>query len=141
MGNAVSAEQGARPGVIVADDDADVRTLVAIAVARSGLELIEELDEGESAWEAIQTFAPELVVLDVSMPGKTGLELTRLIRADPQLEDTHVILLSAAVDEEAQRAGLEAGADEYMLKPFSPRELADRLAGLAEHLLLPSQSL
>jgi DNA-binding response OmpR family regulator len=131
-------ERPQRAGVIVADDDPDVRTLVAIAVARSGLELIEELSEGDSAWEAIQTFAPDLVVLDVSMPGKNGLELTRLIRSDAELEDMHVILLSAAVDEDAQRAGLEAGADEYMLKPFSPRELAERLAGLAQHLLAPT---
>jgi DNA-binding response OmpR family regulator len=114
-------------GVVVADDDVDVRTLVAIAVARAGFELIDELGDGESAWEAIQTFAPDLVVLDVSMPGKDGLELTRLIRADAELSGIHVILLSAAVEANAQQAGLDAGANEYMIKPFSPNGLARRL--------------
>lgn len=115
------------PSVIVADDDADVRTLVAIAVSRAGFELIDELGDGDSAWEAIETFVPDLVVLDVAMPGKTGIELTRLIRADERLRGIRVILLSAAIDEADQRFGLDAGADEYLVKPFSPRALADRL--------------
>ena len=118
-------------GVIVADDDADIRTLVAIAVSRSGLALIDELGDGDAAWEAIQTFTPEIVVLDVSMPGKSGLELCRLIRADEFLKSTWVILLSAGVDNDAREAGIAAGADEFQPKPFSPRELSARLSELA----------
>lgn len=120
--------------VIVADDDADIRTLVAIAVSRAGLDLIDELDDGDAAWDAVQTFAPDIVVLDVSMPGKTGLEVTRLIREDGDLRDIRVILLSAAVDDAAQRAGLDAGADQYLIKPFSPRELAEKLSAVASQI-------
>jgi DNA-binding response OmpR family regulator len=117
--------------VIVADDDADIRTLVAMAVARSGLELIDELGDGDSAWDAIQTFVPDIVLLDVAMPGKTGLEISRLIRADTRLSGIRVIVISAAVEEAARQAGLDAGVDEYLFKPFSPRKLADRLGAVA----------
>jgi DNA-binding response OmpR family regulator len=122
------------PGVIVADDDPDIRTLVALAVARSGLELIDELGDGDSAWDAIQTFAPDIALLDVAMPGKTGLEISRLIRADPQLKAMRVIVISAAIDEAARQAGLDAGVDEYFVKPFSPRKLADRLSAVAAEI-------
>jgi DNA-binding response OmpR family regulator len=118
-------------GLILADDDDDIRNLVAIAVARAGFELIDELSDGDAAWEAIQSFAPDIVVLDVAMPGKTGIEISRLIRADPVLSGIRVILLSAAVDQDSQQVGLDAGADEYFTKPFSPRDLARRLADVA----------
>jgi DNA-binding response OmpR family regulator len=135
MGIAVS---DARPhSVVVADDDADIRTLVAIAVARSGLELIDELPDGDTAWDAIQSFQPDIVVLDVAMPGKTGLDLCRLIRADEGVKGIHVILLSAAVDAVSRQAGIDAGADEYFFKPFSPRELAEKLILVAEGLPEP----
>lgn len=117
--------------VIVADDDPDIRTLVAMAVTRAGLELIDELPDGESAWEAIQTFIPDLVVLDVSMPGKSGLELARLIRANSRLEGIRVVLLSAGVDDVSRQSGLDAGANDYLTKPFSPRELAATLTKVA----------
>ncbi|WP_227497185.1 response regulator transcription factor [Planctomonas psychrotolerans] len=119
------------PRVLVADDDADISTLVAIAVRRSGLTLIDKRSDGESAWHAIRELRPDVVVLDVSMPGMTGLEVCRALRADPDLVGTRVLLLSAAVDDASRQAGLDAGADEYMLKPFSPRELIDRLSRLA----------
>ena len=125
------SEPGGVMSVIVADDDPDIRTLVAMAVTRAGLELIDELSDGDSAWEAIQTFIPDLVVLDVSMPGKTGLELARLIRGRSRLEGIRVILLSAGVDDASRKAGIEAGANDYLTKPFSPRELAATLSKVA----------
>jgi DNA-binding response OmpR family regulator len=121
-------------GVVIADDDPDIRTLVAIAVTRAGFELIDELEDGDSAWDAIKTFAPDLVVLDVSMPGKNGLELSRLIRANAELKGIRVILLSAAVEERSKQAGLDAGADDYFTKPFSPRSLSARLVGVAAEM-------
>lgn len=120
--------------VIVADDDADVRTLIAIAIERSGLELIDELSEGDSAWEAIEAFKPDMVVLDVAMPGKTGLEITRLIRADASVSGIPVILLSADVGDDSREAGLAAGATEYLTKPFSLRELAATISVVAAGL-------
>jgi two-component system response regulator MtrA len=120
--------------VIVADDDADIRTLVAIAVSKAKLELIDELEDGVSAWEAIQTFVPDIVILDVSMPGMTGLEVSRLIRADPRMNDIRVILLSASAEDASRQAGLESGANEYLLKPFSPRVLAEQLVAVAAEI-------
>lgn len=120
--------------VIVADDDADIRTLIAIAIQRCGLELIDELSEGDSAWEAIEAFKPDMVVLDVSMPGKSGLEITRLIRADASLSGIPVILLSAGVDDDSREAGFAAGATEYLTKPFSPRALTAAIAAVAASL-------
>ena len=122
------------PSVILADADADIRTLVALAATRAGLDLIDELADGDQAWDAIQSLLPDIVVLDVSMPGKTGLEIAALIRSDDRLAGIRVILLSAGVDETSRQAGFDAGADEYLVKPFSPRVLAAHLSEVAAQL-------
>ena len=72
-----------------------------------------------------------MVILDVAMPGLTGPEVCQLIRADASLSSMLILLLSAAVDDASQRAGIEAGADHYLIKPFSPRELVERLGSLS----------
>jgi DNA-binding response OmpR family regulator len=126
-------EASARPrvSVIVADDDPDIRSLVAFAAQKAGLDVVDEGGNGDYAWDSIVAFTPDLAVLDVAMPGKTGLELCRLIRADGRVSGMHVVLLSAAVDEASQQLGRDAGANDYLIKPFSPRELAERLSLLA----------
>jgi DNA-binding response OmpR family regulator len=116
--------------VLVADDDADIRVLVGIAVRKSGLELVGTAIDGIEALDLVRELKPDLLVTDVSMPGLTGLELCTLIRDDDELSGTRVVLLSAAVDEGAHAAGRDAGATEYLIKPFSPRQLADRLVEL-----------
>lgn len=116
--------------VIVADDDPDIRALVAIAVRKSGLNLVDSLEDGEAAWHSIRLHRPDVVLLDVSMPGMTGIDVCRLVRADDAAHDMRIFLISAAVDDASQAAGLEAGADEYLVKPFSPRELIGRLSQL-----------
>lgn len=118
--------------VVIADDDPDIRALVSIAVGRANLELVQALGDGDSAWQAILEHRPDLVVLDVSMPGLTGVEISRLVRAEETVNGTRILLLSAAVAEAERRTGIEAGADEYVIKPFSPRELTERLIGHAE---------
>jgi DNA-binding response OmpR family regulator len=125
------SEPGVKVSVIVADDDPDIRSLVAFAAQKAGLDLVDELGNGDDAWDSIVAFTPDLAVLDVAMPGKTGLELCRLIRADARVNGMHIVLLSAAVDEAAQQLGRDAGANDYLIKPFSPRELAERLSLLA----------
>ena len=114
--------------VVVADDDADIRALVAIAVRRAGIKLVADVATGDAALTAIREHQPDMVILDVSMPGMTGLEVTREIRADSTLAGIRVFLLSAGVTEAAMQAGMDAGADEYLIKPFSPRELATRIS-------------
>lgn len=114
--------------VVVADDDADIRALVAIAMRRAGIELVADVATGDAALAAIREHVPDLAILDVSMPGMTGLEVTREIRADGALDGIRIFLLSAGVTEAAIQAGKDAGADEYLIKPFSPRELATRIS-------------
>ena len=110
--------------VIVADDDQDIRSLVSIAVGKAGLELLASVGDGAQALAAIQKYQPDLAILDVSMPEMTGLEVCRAVRGDSAIGDVRILLLSASVDEQSQSVGIEAGADYFLAKPFSPRELA-----------------
>ncbi|HAM28195.1 MAG TPA: response regulator [Microbacteriaceae bacterium] len=121
---------GAAARVVIADDDPDIRALVSIAVRKAGLDLVEAAEDGTAALLALQTHRPDLAVLDVSMPGMTGLEVCRLARTDATLDGIHLILLTAAVDDQSRAAGLEAGADDFFVKPFSPKELAAALSAL-----------
>lgn len=116
--------------VVVADDDADIRTLVGIAVRRAGLDLVAEVDRGDTALEQLRNLRPDIAILDVSMPGLTGIEVIGQLNADGDLSDIRVFLLSAAVTEAARQAGIDAGAEDYFFKPFSPRELAAKLTEL-----------
>ena len=89
-----------RARVVIADDDPDIRALVSISVRKAGLELVAAAADGDQAWLALQEYHPDLAVLDVSMPGTTGLELCRLVRADPSLAGLRIVLLSAAADDQ-----------------------------------------
>jgi DNA-binding response OmpR family regulator len=116
------------PKVIIADDDADIRALVKISAVRAGLNVVAEAADGNEALAAIRLLVPDLAILDVTMPGLTGLEICRLVRADSTLDGVQVLLVSAAADESSIAAGMRAGAADYLSKPFSPRELASRLS-------------
>ena len=118
---AVSASR-AVPLVLVADDDEDILTLVALRFRRSGLEVILARD-GEEALELIQTRAPDAAVLDIAMPKLTGLELVRRLRDSEATEALPIVLLTARAGDKDVELGLEAGADEYITKPFSPQDL------------------
>lgn len=109
--------------VVVADDDADIRALVTISAKRAGLEVVASVADGEQAIASITELRPDLVILDVAMPGLTGLEVCAKVRENADLADIPILLLSAAVDEAARAAGREAGATDYLAKPFSPRAL------------------
>ena len=114
--------------VVVADDDPDIRALVRISVTRAGLQVVADVEDGAAALAAIRRYDPDLAILDVSMPELTGIEVCRAVRADAAVGDVRILLLSASVDEVAQREGLDAGADYYLAKPFSPRDLVAWLA-------------
>jgi DNA-binding response OmpR family regulator len=121
-------ESAVNATVVIADDDADIRALVRISAVRAGLNVVAEAGDGNEALSAIRLLVPELAILDVTMPGLTGLEICRLVRADPALDGVQVLLVSAAADESSIAAGIRAGAADYLSKPFSPRELASRLS-------------
>jgi len=126
--------------VLVVDDEPIVREVVVRYLAREGHQTLEAAD-GPSARSAIERADPDLVVLDVMLPGTDGLELCRWIRSRSELP---VIMLTARGEEADRIVGLELGADDYVTKPFSPRELAARVrsvlrrsapaAGVAERL-------
>ena len=115
------------PGVIVvADDDVDILDLVALTLERSG-HVVHRARDGEEALELVKRERPDLAVLDVSMPKLDGLELTRLLREDPDTSAVRIVLLTALVQESDRSDGLAAGAHDYVRKPFSPQELQERV--------------
>lgn len=115
--------------IVVADDDADIRELVEFKLTALGHEIVA-VPDGAAAVEACQAQRPDLAVLDVMMPGVSGLDAIRVIRADPMLSDLPVILLTARAQESDVETGFDSGADDYITKPFSPRELASRVEAL-----------
>ena len=115
--------------VLVADDDADIRDLVAFKLEQAGFEVIA-VEDGHSALEQAQSRKPTLAVLDVSMPGLSGIDVCRMLRADSATAGILIIMLTARVQEQDVEGGFSAGADDYVTKPFSPRELVSRIQAL-----------
>jgi len=115
--------------ILVADDDADIRLLVVMRLQHSGHE-VTGVGDGQAAVEACRDGDHDLVLLDVMMPGMDGLAACREIRADPTTAKTPVILLTARAQTADVEAGIAAGADDYVTKPFSPRDLAARVDSL-----------
>jgi DNA-binding response OmpR family regulator len=122
----VSNADGDRPVVLVADDDDDIRDLVAFRLDRAGYEVLRAGD-GEQALQLAKEHKPDLAVLDVMMPKLTGYDVTRELRANAETSRIPVILLTARVQEADVARGFEAGADDYVKKPFSPQELKARV--------------
>lgn len=115
--------------ILVADNDEDILALVAFRLERLGHEVILAHD-GAEALERIRRELPDLCVLDVMMPRLTGFEVTRRLRQDPATRAIPVILLTARVREADVEHGLQAGADAYVRKPFSPKELREQVDAL-----------
>jgi PAS domain S-box-containing protein len=120
-----AAEPAPRPRVLLADDNADMRAYAGRLL--SARYEVEAVADGAAALAAARTRRPDLVLTDVMMPRLDGFELLRALRADPTTRDLPVIMLSARAGDEARAEGLEAGADDYLAKPFSARELLGRV--------------
>lgn len=118
-----------RPRILVADNDEDILQLVAFRLERSGYDVLVARD-GQEALDRAQDERPDLCVLDVMMPKLTGYDVTRRLREEASTRRMPVILLTARVQEADVRSGLDAGADEYVRKPFSPQELRERVEAL-----------
>jgi two-component system, OmpR family, alkaline phosphatase synthesis response regulator PhoP len=112
--------------VVIADDESSMRLLVHATIESDEYRVVEASD-GTEAWALIQKLRPSLVLLDVQMPGQSGLEVLKLIKDDPTLASTRVILLTAKAQETDIESGLIAGADFYLTKPFSPLDLLTRV--------------
>lgn len=114
------------PAVLIADDESSMRELIRTTIESDRCTVLEAVD-GDQAWALIKLHKPPLVLLDVQMPGRNGLEILRSIRSDPTLIATRVIMLSSKALASDVAAGLAAGVDLYLTKPFSPLELLNRV--------------
>jgi len=112
--------------ILVCDDERDLARLVAYNLRKAGFDPVTAYD-GASALRRIREDRPDLVVLDVMLPDVSGLEVVRQVRADPEIASTPVILLTARGEESDRVTGFESGADDYVPKPFSPKELTLRV--------------
>jgi pilus assembly protein CpaE len=117
--------------VVVAEDDQEILSLVASSLAFRGYEVIPTRD-GLEAWALIQAELPEAVVLDIEMPGLSGVEVCQRLRADPATRNMAVIFLTAHGEPQDRKAALDAGANEFLVKPFAPRELTARMDALLQ---------
>lgn len=122
-------EPSAIPLVLVADDDPDILTLVGFRLERAGYEVLPARD-GEEALALALERQPDLAILDVMMPKLDGYEVTQRLRDNPATSGMPVILLTARVQEADITRGFEAGADDYIKKPFSPQELRARVQAI-----------
>jgi DNA-binding response OmpR family regulator len=115
--------------VLVADDDEDILLLVTTRLRRDGFDIISARS-GDEALARVRERRPALAVLDIGMPGLDGVQVLEQIRADDDLREMLVVLLTAKAQESDVRRGFEAGADAYVKKPFSPADLSARVREL-----------
>jgi DNA-binding response OmpR family regulator len=122
--------------ILVVEDDRDIAHLIAHYLGNAGHE-IDVLGNGAEALATVRQRAPDLVVLDRMLPGLDGLEVCRVMRADRALAGVPIIMLTARAEESDRIVGLELGADDYVTKPFSPKELVARVGALLRRARRP----
>jgi len=120
------AEEGKGQRVLLVDDERDLHDLLLFNLREAGFQASAEAT-GEAALRAVVKDLPDVVVLDVMLPDLSGIEACRRIRATPAVEDVAILMLTARGEEFDRLLGFEAGADDYVVKPFSPRELLSRV--------------
>lgn len=124
--------------VFIIDDEPDIRTLISVHLRRNAFEPVE-FDRGSDAIEALDKSEPALIILDLMLPGEDGLEICRRIRANEEIRHIPIIMLTAKSEETDKIIGLELGADDYITKPFSPRELIARIKAVLRRSSLHAQ--
>jgi CheY-like chemotaxis protein len=112
--------------ILIAEDEPDIRELVAFTLRFAGHEVTATAN-GEEAVQQASKVIPDIILMDVRMPRMTGYDACRLMKADPILKDIPVVFLSAKGQDSEIQIGLEAGAEEYLLKPFAPDQLTERV--------------
>jgi CheY-like chemotaxis protein len=113
--------------IVVADDDPFIRRLVVFTLKKRGYEILEA-SNGATALDLVRQAQPDLAVLDVLMPEMTGLEVTKILSQDPTTSNIPVLILSASAQQTEIEAGLASGATAYLVKPFEPKVLGERVA-------------
>ena len=115
--------------ILVVDDDRDIVRLVRSYLEKAGYQILTAYD-GETALKILKAEKPQLLILDLMLPDKDGWDVARLVRSDPQIAATPIIMLTARVEDTDKIVGLEIGADDYITKPFNPREVVARVRAL-----------
>jgi DNA-binding response OmpR family regulator len=115
--------------ILVVDDDRDIVRLVRSYLEKAGFQILTAYD-GETALRVLKAEKPQLVILDLMLPDRDGWDVARLVRSDPQLAATPIIMLTARIEDNDKIVGLEIGADDYITKPFNPREVVARVRAL-----------
>jgi DNA-binding response OmpR family regulator len=115
--------------ILIAEDEPDIRELVAFTLRFAGYEVVVA-QNGEEAVQLAARELPDMALMDVRMPRMTGYDACRAIKAHPELKDMPVVFLSAKGQEAEIESGLEAGAEEYLLKPFAPDQLIERVRAI-----------
>jgi two-component system alkaline phosphatase synthesis response regulator PhoP len=121
--------EGQPKKILIADDEPDILEIVSYNLGKEGYEVYTAKD-GNEAIERAKQLNPDLIILDIMMPKKTGVEVCQILRTQPLFQDTLIIFLTAMSDEASQIKGLETGADDYVSKPISPKVLVSRVNAL-----------
>lgn len=132
------APKAPRPRVLVVEDEPDIAALIAYELTRAGFR-VETVEHGAGALEATRRAVPDLIILDRMLPGLSGDDVLRTLRADSSTRSVAVLMLTAKREQEDRIAGLELGVDDYLTKPFSPRELVLRVEAILRRLRAPAQ--
>lgn len=115
--------------ILIAEDERDIRDLVAFTLRFAGYEVIPA-SNGEEAVNLVPKEKPDLILMDVRMPRMTGYDACRILKADPEMKDIPIVFLSAKGQESEIQTGMDVGAEEYMLKPFAPDQLTERVKAI-----------
>jgi len=115
--------------ILIIEDEAAVREMLSFTLKNSGFEALEAIN-GEIALDIVQKYNIDLILLDWMLPGKAGIDISRSLRGSAETKDIPIIMLTAKSDESDKILGLESGADDYVTKPFSPKELVARIKAL-----------
>jgi two-component system alkaline phosphatase synthesis response regulator PhoP len=119
-----------KPGkILLADDEPDILEIVSYNLTAEGYEVVSAKN-GNQAIEMAKEHQPSMIILDIMMPGKNGIEVCKILRLQPQFKETVIIFLSALGDENTEIRGLETGADDYITKPISPKVLISKVNAL-----------
>ena len=120
------------PLILVAEDERDIRELIVITLQTNGLTNIIQASDGKDAVDKAKAHKPVLILMDVRMPKMTGYEACEMLKEDPETSKIPVVFLSAKGQDTEIKRGIELGAKEYILKPFSPDELYQRVVNILD---------
>ncbi len=124
--------------ILIADDEPDIVEIIQFNLAKEGYEIYTAAD-GNEALEKANLLLPQLIILDIMMPYKTGIEVCRKLRQDDKFDDTLIVFLTAINDDISQIKGLDIGADDYINKPVSTKVLVSRINALFRRVVKPSE--